>query len=359
MSKIIAFIKASLVWSFLSSSALAAEGQFRQQVPQGQINWTEQYIEVTGSGLPPADKAGTPQGKLLASRAAEADAYRKLLEVVQGVQVDAETTVRDFVVQSDIVRTRVQGVIKGAQRVGSPQLTADGITQVSLRLPLFGNLAGAIGYGEVVSRHQNYSSALPMQFASLSFNSLAQLEAPFTLARCQRLEQPQEVSEPTDETLEAPIEAPADPVEPPPEVPVAPEQAENPDEQPTTSAGDEVTLIANQPEQPFTGLLIDARSLGLTPSMSPMVRSPQAQVYVGKFPLDIDRVIAEGIVIYFSSPQEAVRHPRVGSHPIIVKAVSTDKHRVDFVLKPEDAAQIMAFDQRDHFLEKLQVVALL
>lgn len=78
------------------------------------INWTEDYIEATGQGLPPTGKENTAQGKLLARRAATVDLQRKLLEFLQGVQVDSRTTMNDYMV-SDRVRTEVQGMIKNVE----------------------------------------------------------------------------------------------------------------------------------------------------------------------------------------------------------------------------------------------------
>ena len=45
------------------------------------------------------------QNKLLSKRAAEADAYRKLAETVNGVQINSETYVRDFIAEADNIRT--------------------------------------------------------------------------------------------------------------------------------------------------------------------------------------------------------------------------------------------------------------
>lgn len=54
------------------------------------------------------------QQRLLAIRASKLDAYRSLTEQVYGQQLDASTTVADMMVQSDVFRTRVEGVIYGA-----------------------------------------------------------------------------------------------------------------------------------------------------------------------------------------------------------------------------------------------------
>ena len=57
------------------------------------------------------------QQRLLAIRASKLDAYRALTEQVYGQHLDATTTVADMVVMNDTFRTRVEGVIYGAQLV--------------------------------------------------------------------------------------------------------------------------------------------------------------------------------------------------------------------------------------------------
>ncbi len=69
------------------------------------------------------------QNKLLAKRAAEADCYRKLAESVYGVQLNSETYVRDFVTESDQIKTGIDTFIRGI-RLGPPQYYEDGACQV-------------------------------------------------------------------------------------------------------------------------------------------------------------------------------------------------------------------------------------
>ena len=57
------------------------------------------------------------QQRLLAIRASKLDAYRSLTEQVYGQQLDANTTVADMTVLNDTFRTRVEGVIYGANLV--------------------------------------------------------------------------------------------------------------------------------------------------------------------------------------------------------------------------------------------------
>jgi hypothetical protein len=67
------------------------------------------------------------------------DAQRNLLEIVAGVRVSAEAMMRDFEVTSDIVRTRVEGIIKGAQVVSEQDLGDS--YRVTMRIPMKGELA--------------------------------------------------------------------------------------------------------------------------------------------------------------------------------------------------------------------------
>lgn len=76
--------------------------------------WASQKIKMTGSGVAPADKAGTAQGKLMAARAAELDAKRKLGEHINGLVIVSETTVRDFVTEHDDIATHMDAILVGS-----------------------------------------------------------------------------------------------------------------------------------------------------------------------------------------------------------------------------------------------------
>ncbi|MEK7243894.1 MAG: hypothetical protein AAB112_07000 [Thermodesulfobacteriota bacterium] len=110
---------------------------------KGSVNWTYGYIEAVGIGAPPQRNIGTPQARPMALRAAQVDAYRNMLEVVNGVRVDSNTTIRDFTVESDIINTQVQGIVKGAKTMKQEYLS-DGTVEVTVRMPLSGNFAAVI-----------------------------------------------------------------------------------------------------------------------------------------------------------------------------------------------------------------------
>jgi len=110
---------------------------------RGSVNWTDGYVEAVGIGAPPQRYIGTPQARPNALRAAQVDAYRNLIEIVNGVRVDSTTTIRDFTAESDIINTQVQGIVKGAKTMKQEYLS-DGTVEVTVRMPMAGNFASVI-----------------------------------------------------------------------------------------------------------------------------------------------------------------------------------------------------------------------
>lgn len=75
------------------------------------------------------------QKRLMARRAAKVDALRNLTETIYGLQIDSQTTVRDFVTQSDLIRSSVSAVIQGAQEIDYRELP-DGTAEVTMEITL-------------------------------------------------------------------------------------------------------------------------------------------------------------------------------------------------------------------------------
>lgn len=76
------------------------------------------------------------QTKLMAKRAAQVDAYRKLAEEIKGIHIDASTTVRDFVGQNDQANTALDAFVKGLKVAGPPRYMPDGTCEVDVQVTL-------------------------------------------------------------------------------------------------------------------------------------------------------------------------------------------------------------------------------
>ena len=72
-------------------------------------------LSVTGFGTVDAQAFATKsQGRMMAERAALVDGQRQLAESIKGVELTGGTTVEEYEVTSDLVATRVRGLVRGA-----------------------------------------------------------------------------------------------------------------------------------------------------------------------------------------------------------------------------------------------------
>ena len=100
-------------------------------------DWANKVVQVVGMGAQPANAVNPAQARMMARRAAVADAYRQLAESIKGVNVDAENTVENMMVTSDVVKTKVNAMIQGAVVVSEKEIPGGGY-EVTMQVPIFG-----------------------------------------------------------------------------------------------------------------------------------------------------------------------------------------------------------------------------
>lgn len=293
------------------------------------VDWNDAKITVQGMGIAPPRAVNPAQARMLARRAAVVDGYRQLAEAVQGVNVDAETTVENMMVTSDVIKTKVNAMIKGA-RVIAESVTPDGGYQVTMEVSMFGvsnSVAQAVLTKPAVVEAfpEPVASVAPaMPSVSVSVNVNANVTPAPSL--------------PTPPSIPA-VTPPAAPTPVQPAAPAAPQSV-------ASNAG----AIGG-----FTGLVVDCRGLGLKPVMSPVIKNAEGQSIYGYKNLDYDKVIAEGMAAYTTNPDKI---SRAGSNPLVVKAVSLDNHNGNPVLSVADANRVLLENGKSGFLDNLKVVFL-
>ncbi len=147
---------AGLLVALLASTAAAQEypepGTFR-------IDWNRQVVITNSLGAPNTNMP-QPSWRASALRAARAAAYRDLLEAVKGVAVTSTTTVENAMVTSDIIRSKVEGVVRDFVVLDTRYYESMDVS-VIVEMPLTGALIDAVLPGETGTRRPAERGAVP------------------------------------------------------------------------------------------------------------------------------------------------------------------------------------------------------
>lgn len=107
----------------------------------------------------------------------------------------------------------------------------------------------------------------------------------------------------------------------------------------------------------YTGLIIDARGLGVKPAMAPKVVSEGGQEVYGFSVVDRNWVIQQGMAGYSKDLAAAQAHERVTDRPVTLKAkAAAGASKTDVVISNADAEMLLASGQNLAFLEKARVM---
>jgi hypothetical protein len=93
-------------------------------------------IRAIGMGVAPENTISPAQALVLAKRAAIADAYRQLGEKMYGIKLNAKDTIKDAVVKSTTIRTKVNAMVRNAEI--QETVYKDGLCQVEMEVKLDG-----------------------------------------------------------------------------------------------------------------------------------------------------------------------------------------------------------------------------
>jgi len=154
----IGFITCLVTPIFAAVLFTAGKMEVVEPLQNGEINWTLQTIRVTGSGAPSPDAPNIAVARLGAERVAKLDAMRNALEAIQGVWIDSQTTVKNAMLESDVIRSKVQGFVQGA-RVVETKYLSDGAIQVVVEV----SLRGAGGINDLLLPKQMGTKPVPKE----------------------------------------------------------------------------------------------------------------------------------------------------------------------------------------------------
>lgn len=267
----------------------------------GSIDWSSQVVRATGIGAP---NPNLPQAAQRASaiEAAKRVALRNLLETIQGMSINSETTVRNAMMENDVINTRVQGVVRGFTVVDTKYMSTGDI-DVTVEMPITGALSDVL---------------LPQQMGGTPISAGAAV--------------PQGQLWPANRPV------------PEGYVLIAPA---SPGQTTTSSAGGGV----------YTGLVIDAKGLGIRPAMAPKIVDESGQEIYGSKYVSRDWAVKIGMVGYDKDVTRAKSNDRVTNNPLIVKGLkASGANKADIVVSNNDAALIRNTTANQNFLDKCKVM---
>jgi len=298
----------------------AGQGQFVENVgSSGSINWSTGVIEAVGIGAPPERFYGKPQARPMAMRAAQVDAYRKLLEVTSGVRVNSTTLVRDYAVESDVIRTQVEGLVRGA-RIVKTEYLSDGTVEVTVNMLMSGASSGLT------------QAIYPRMSGFGGFPATPPAMYPAT--------------PPAMYPATPPAGYPATPAVPAtPVVPATPGVQEP---------------AATVPSAVYTGLVVDARGIQARPAMSPKILDENGEEVYGSMHVDREYAVQQGMTGYARDLTAAQSNSRVTNNPFTVKGLKSDgPGKSNIVISNADAAHLRAASENLTFMKKCRVMVVL
>ena len=283
-----------LVITFLVT--LSAQNDFIGDVfENGSINYGDRTIQAIGIGFIPENVINAGQARRSAMRIAKQDALRQLIEIVNGVNVTSETTVSGAMFD-DVIKTQVQGAIRGARRIGDPKYLSDTSVEV----------------------------VYEVKMADISLVLLPMAEKAPTL---------------TFDNVNVTVSG---------TVAAAPEQQQ---------AGTADTGVKSGG---VTGIIIDGTGLGLRPAMSPRILNQSGSVVYGPGQYSRDYAAANGVAGYAKSLDQAKSDTRVQGNPLVIRAASASgSSSADVIISNADAGKLVVADGAAGLLKNCRVMIVL
>ena len=268
---------------------------------EGKVDWDGNIIQVTGVGSAPESVTRPDIKHQIARRTAMLDGYRNMLELVKGINIDSNTTISTLStpgtsMYSDTITSNINGVVRGA-RVISEKQNDDGSYSVTMAIKLFG--AGSVAAAVV---QPNQPTAFP---------------------------------EPTA-------------------VPAATPAFQKPTAVPAATSAKTVT---DENLNMVTGVIVDARGLGLKRCMSPRIYDTTGRLVYGDKFVSYDFVVKYGMASYL--PADKINSgllTRAGEHPLMIKAVGLKNFNSDIVVSVADADKMLQANKYGNFLINASMV---
>mgnify|MGYP003327039389 FL=1 len=107
----------------------------------------------------------------------------------------------------------------------------------------------------------------------------------------------------------------------------------------------------------MTGLIVDARGLGLRPAMSPKIMDQNGGIVYGPGNFTREYAVKMGVAGYSKNLEQAQQNPRVTGNPLVVKGIGVQgANGADLVLASGDVARVKNADSSGNFLGNCKIL---
>ncbi len=305
----------------------AAPRDVIEPIGDGQVNWSRGTLTARGSGGSPREAKNIAQARLMAERAALADARGNLLETLKGVRVDSKSQIEDYMIKSDEIRLRAEGFIQRSTEVkDARRYLSDGAIEVTVVMDLRGDL-------------------LKLLLAPARVEDTGPPKSKDSTEREGRAEEHKAEERVTEEPPK--IEKPLQPVP----APLSAAEKKDDLEQKPLPPGE---------VPPYTGLVVDSRGTSPKPALVPKIVDENGRdLYPGSY-ASPEKAAQNGLALYTRDLTSAQINPRVGKNPLTITASKNHPSApAEIILSGRESEKVLPFARQGTFLEECKVIIVL
>jgi hypothetical protein len=280
-----------------AAAPCGAQGLIQKVDDSGSIHWGELAIRCTGVGVPLSESSAAHRFPVVI-KSARANALEKLMKTLRGIPITSQMTVDEMMDADEGLRGQVVEAVKKFNDRGVHYMS-DGSVEIEVELFLRGKLMDLL---------------LPPSGGGKRITD-------GLLCPLCRQPWPEEEEVPADTRL---------------------------------------VRAQDEDQEPYSGLIVDGRGLGLNPALAPKVLSEMGKTVYGVGFAQRSRSLEAGIVGYERDLELARDDQRAGPNPLVVKSLRAGgANKTDVVIDKDHTALLHSRPEHIQFMEECRVVIVL
>jgi len=271
------------------------EPGYIQKYDHGAVNWLTGTVTATGESISTGLAVSSRQARLKTLRAATIDARKNLFTILNTIPVTEKVRVKNILHEDEDVMQFVRGDMQNS-RIAATSFDEDGIARVTVSITL-----RDMFLEKLIGKH-------------VSFHRVS--DNPYSAASA------------VAESIEKAVKPVVDGAEDATGLPIA-----------------------------YTGLLIDAREVGIKPAITVTIVDEAGNVLYSPRVVNRSVALKNGMVEYAGTWEEAIASKRSSTNPLVLKAVSVQgSTHSNIVITNEHALLLKQINTANNFLAEGRVV---